>query len=88
MRLGLRPPSSGGMRDPRRLDVPEPGAKEPLRESPVGVFSRITSILGASVGALISGTFGLPSSAYKSSQQSQTATKHYLLLLFATIGAY
>lgn len=67
MRLGLRPLSSGGIRDPRLLDVPDPGAKDPLRESPVGVFSRMTSILGAS-GALISGTFGLmPSSAYKPS---------------------
>lgn len=73
MRLGRRPCSSGGMRDPRRLDVPDPGAREPFLESPVGVFSRMTSIFGAS-GALISGTLCLmPSSAYK---PSSTITKH------------
>lgn len=57
IRLGRRPPSSGGISEPRRLVWPEPGANEPLRES-TGVFSRLTSILGASgAGALISGNF-------------------------------
>lgn len=60
IKLGRRPEeSSGGISEPRRLDGPEPGAKEPLRSG-----SRITSILGASgacVGALISGTFALSS---------------------------
>lgn len=55
-KLGLRPSSSGGMSEPRRLLVPLPGAKEPFL-LPTGVTSLITSILGAS-GALISGTFG------------------------------
>lgn len=52
---GRRPlPSSGGIREPRRLDGPLPGARDALRSG-----SRITSIFGASmVGALISGTFG------------------------------
>jgi hypothetical protein len=57
IRLGLRPSSSGGMRDPLRLLAPLPGAKEPLR-LPTGVMSLLTSILGASAGALISGSFG------------------------------
>lgn len=55
IRLGLRPfPSSGGIRDPLLLEDPDPGTREPFLLS-VGVFSRMTSILGAS-GALISGT--------------------------------
>lgn len=60
IKLGRRPEeSSGGISEPRRLDGPEPGAKEPLRSG-----SRITSIFGASgagAGALISGTFALSS---------------------------
>lgn len=58
IKLGRRPEeSSGGISDPRRLDGPEPGAKDPLRSG-----SRITSILGASgAGALISGTLVLSS---------------------------
>lgn len=52
-RLG-RLPSSGGMREPRLLDGPEPGASDPLR-SGTGLFSRITSITGVLTGALISG---------------------------------
>jgi hypothetical protein len=54
IKLGLRSPS-GGIKDPRRLGGPDPGASDPLRSG-----SRITSILGASmiigVGALISGS--------------------------------
>lgn len=53
IKLGRRPGSSGGINEPRRLDGPEPGANELLR-SPNGLFSRITSICGAS--RLISGT--------------------------------
>jgi hypothetical protein len=56
IRLGLRPNSSGGISEPRRLPVPLPGAKE-LFLLPIGVTSLITSILGVS-GALISGSFG------------------------------
>lgn len=55
IKLGRRPGSSGGINDPRRLDGPELGANEPLR-SLNGLFSRTTSIFGASTGALISGT--------------------------------
>lgn len=55
MSEGRRPFSSGGIREPLRDGGPEPGISELLRESPVGVFSRITSILGAS-GAFIDGT--------------------------------
>lgn len=54
IKLGRRPPSSGGISEPRRDGGPELGAREALRSA-----SRITSILGASmVGALISGTLG------------------------------
>lgn len=56
IRLGLRPNSSGGMREPRRLVEPLPGIKDPFL-LPAGVTSLITSIFGAS-GALISGNFG------------------------------
>lgn len=56
IKLGLRPNSSGGMREPRRLLVPLPGTKEPFL-LPTGVTSLMTSILGVS-GALISGSFG------------------------------
>lgn len=56
IKLGLRPNSSGGMSEPRRLLAPLPGAKEPFL-LPTGVTSLITSILGVS-GALISGNFG------------------------------
>lgn len=56
IRLGLRPSSSGGMREPRRLLPPLPGTSEGLR-LPTGVDSLMTSILGAS-GALISGSLG------------------------------
>jgi len=56
IRLGLRPNSSGGISEPRRLPAPLPGAKE-LFLLPSGVTSLITSILGVS-GALISGSFG------------------------------
>jgi hypothetical protein len=54
MRLGRLCCSSGGTREPLRLDGPEPGASDPFRASAAGDFSRLTSILGAS-GALISG---------------------------------
>jgi hypothetical protein len=54
MRLGLLCCSSGGIREPLRLEGPEPGASDPFRASATGDFSRLTSILGAS-GALISG---------------------------------
>jgi hypothetical protein len=54
MRLGRLCCSSGGIREPLRLDGPEPGASDPFRASAAGDFSRLTSILGAS-GALISG---------------------------------
>lgn len=58
IKLGRLPLSSGGINEPRRLDDPDPGARDPLRESPTGVFSRLTSIFGASgTGALISGNF-------------------------------
>jgi hypothetical protein len=61
MRLGRLGCSSGGIREPLRLEGPEPGASEPFRASPAGDFSRLTSIFGASgaliSGALISGTF-------------------------------
>lgn len=50
-RLGC---SSGGIRDPLRGE-PETGANELFLESPPGLRSLITSILGAS-GALICGT--------------------------------
>lgn len=54
IKLGRRPGSSGGINEPRRLPGPELGANELFR---LGLFSRITSILGASTaGALISGT--------------------------------
>lgn len=56
IRLGLRPNSSGGISEPRRLLVPLPGTREPFL-LPVGVTSLMTSIFGVS-GALISGTFG------------------------------
>lgn len=49
-----RPSSGGGIRDPLRLDWPDPGTKDPFL-SAAGDFSLITSIFGAS-GALISGT--------------------------------
>lgn len=55
IKLGRRLGSSGGINEPRRLDGPEAGANELFR-SPNGLFSRITSIFGASTGALISGT--------------------------------
>lgn len=55
MRLGRRPSSSGGISDPRRLLAPLPGTSEGLR-LPTGDASRMTSILGASWGAFISGT--------------------------------
>lgn len=68
IRLGLRPNSSGGIRDPRRLPEPLPGGIiiEPLRLATGDTFL-LTSILGASgvlisgaliSGVLISGTFG------------------------------
>lgn len=56
MRLGRLCCSSGGIREPLRLEGPEPGASDPFRASPAGDFSRLTSIFGAS-GALISGAF-------------------------------
>lgn len=53
IKLGRRDGSSG-INEPRRLPGPELGASELLR---LGLFSRMTSILGASMaGALISGT--------------------------------
>lgn len=56
IKLGLLPPAaSGGMREPRLLEGPDPGTRDAFLESPVGVFSRMTSIFGAS-GALIEGT--------------------------------
>jgi hypothetical protein len=55
IKLGRLSPPSGGIKEPRRLGGPDPGANDPLRSG-----SRITSIFGASiiigVGALISGT--------------------------------
>lgn len=55
IKLALRPVSSGGIRDPRRLVFPDPGAREAFRGS--GVFSFMTAIFGAS-GFLITGTVG------------------------------
>lgn len=66
IKLGRRPGSSGGINEPRRLDGPDEGANDGLR-SPNGLFSRTTSIFGASTGALISGTL--------------TAGTSYLILL-------
>ena len=73
IKLGRRPDvSSGGISEPRRLGGPEPGASDPFR-SGAGLFSRMTSILGAStVGALISGTFGLVAS-FRNKQRSVSA---------------
>lgn len=65
IRLGLRPSSSGGIRDPRRLPPPAPGGIIEARLLPVGVTSLITSIVGVSCawprlscGVWISGSFG------------------------------
>ena len=67
IRLGLRPNSSGGMRDPLRLPVPLPGGIiDPLLLGTGDTFL-LTWIFGASgvlisgvliSGVLISGTFG------------------------------
>lgn len=56
IRLALRPPASGGIKEPFLLPGPDPGSKDFLRGS--GVFSLTTSILGAS-GVLICGRLGL-----------------------------
>lgn len=61
MRLGLRPSSSGGIKDPLRLLSRLPAATEVFRLIGLGDASLITSILGASClvpltsGVLISG---------------------------------
>lgn len=64
IRLALRPNSSGGMSDPRRLPPPlgtSDGLLLPIGDG-VGDFSLDTSMVGASgaliSGVLISGTFG------------------------------
>ena len=64
IRLGLRPNSSGGIREPLRLPVPLPGTIDPLRLV-IGEMSFETSIFGASAGALISGNFGCVKSQKK-----------------------
>lgn len=46
IRLARRPIASGGIKEPRLLPGPEPGSNDFFLGS--GVFSRITSILGAS----------------------------------------
>lgn len=56
IRLARRPIASGGIKEPRLLPGPEPGSNDFFLGS--GVFSRITSILGAS-GVFICGKLGL-----------------------------
>lgn len=75
IKLGRRPGSSGGINEPRRLDGPEPGANELFR-SANGLFSRITSIFGASTGALISGTLTAGTSYITIAFRKQTKEKH------------
>lgn len=70
IRLGLRPNSSGGINEPRRLLAPLPGISDGLL-LPTGVVSRITSILGVSCGATISGNLG-----YNSTKNHQQSTPH------------
>lgn len=73
IKLGRRPGSSGGINEPRRLDGPD-GANELLR-SPNGLFSRITSIFGASTGALISGTLTAGTSYMPTSIRKKNRTQ-------------
>jgi hypothetical protein len=82
MRLGRLCWSSGGIREPLRLEGPEPGASDPFRASPAGDFSRLTSIFGASgaliSGAFISGTFTpgfLGLSAYRGKKKKQVTER-------------
>lgn len=80
IKLGRRPLlSSGGISEPRRLDGPEPGASDPLR---IGLFSRTTSIVGAS-GALISGTLTVGTSWWNIQIDIHFVnTRHTVLLPF------
>lgn len=62
IKLARRPMASGGIKEPRLLPGPEPGSNDFFLGS--GVFSLITSILGAS-GVFICGKLGLGCSEIK-----------------------
>lgn len=75
IKLGRRPGASGGINEPRRLDGPEPGANESFR---IGLFSRITSIFGAS-GIMISGTLTAGTSYNSTSIRKQIKKNEHKL---------
>lgn len=84
IKLGRRPGSSGGIKEPRRLDGPEPGANDPFR-SGAGLFSRMTSILGASTaGAWISGTITAGTSCEKFSFDHVVPFFHFFFFRFSS----